>query len=124
MTQIQIKTEVEQDLTLIVFLGKVTGENVKSALESLYSSTITSNVLWDFSNCDVSALTSGDLFEFIDAAKKHAHLRPNGKSAFLCQEDLAFGLGRMYASLTEVNRHPIKNEIFRTREEALSWLNS
>ena len=114
----------EQDLTVISFTGKVTGETIMNALMRFYETTITTNVLWDFSDCDVTALTSDDLILFVETAKKNAHRRPNGKSAFIGPTNLTYGLGRMYTAQSQLNKHPIINKIFRTEADARAWLNA
>ena len=81
-------------------------------------------VLWDFSNCDVTSLLSVDLPSFIDVAKEYVHLRVNGKSALVGPSDLAFGLGRMQATLADLENYPIPVHIFRSVDEALAWLKS
>lgn len=124
MAQIKIKTEKHRDLTFIVLSGKVTGESIIKALKSFYSSEITTKVLWDFSNCNVSALQTCDLSNFIETAKIYGHQRTDGKSALVGRDDLAFGLGRMIISMTELDGYPIQAKIFRTVEEAIAWLES
>jgi hypothetical protein len=47
----------------------------------------------------------------------------DSKIAIVASEDLAFGLGRMYQTLRELDRRSTKKvAVFRTREEALDWL--
>jgi len=124
MAQIDIRTEIDRDLTFIVICGKVTAPELIDALKRFYDADITSKVLWDFSNCDVTALVTGDLSMLVNVAKRYAFLRPNGKSAFIASDEFAMGIGSMYSSLSGLKFHPISNGIFRSMDEALAWLDS
>ena len=124
MAQIDIKTEKDRDLTFIVVCGKVTVAELVDALKQFYDSEITTHILWDFSNCDVTALMAGDFSIVINVAKRYAHLRPNGKSAFIASSEFAMGIGSMYSWLSGLKFHPISNGIFRSMDEALARLDS
>lgn len=124
MARIEIKTEKARELTFIVFTGKVTHADLIAALKTFYESEITSKVLWNFTNCDVEALETNDLYSIADVAKGYAHLRSGEKSAFVASSNLAFGLGRMFTTIIKVEDHPIEGATFRSVDEALTWLYS
>lgn len=124
MAQIKIKTTKAQDLTRIAFFGKVTGESIIKALKCFYDSEITSKVIWDFSNCDVTQVQKEDLFSIIEVSKSYAHMRVDGKTALVVDSDLPFGIARMHKTLADLDRYPIRIEIFRSGDDALAWLNS
>jgi len=123
MANFDITINKALDLTTIRFSGKVLASEIIDAIQSFYQSEITSKVLWDFLEGDFSAMPSSDLTVIVDAAKSLSDMRPGGKSALVGSSDLLFGLARMYASLAEVMSHPIANRAFRSKEEALAWLN-
>ena len=122
MAEFTLTTEKDQDLTIVEFTGAVTGDTIVNALKRFYDSTITTNALWDFSACDVNALSYEDMLQLIETTKAYAHRRPNGKSAFVGTGDLAYGLGRMYSTMTAFSAHPIKSAIFKNRDDAMAWL--
>ena len=124
MNQVEIINEKEHDLTRIVFSGKITAAVILAALKKFYAFDVTQKILWDFSNCDPSALMAEDLTAFVETAKEYADLRMKGKSALVGNSDLQYGLGRMYSTLAEILKHPIPTPIFRTVDEALAWLDS
>ena len=124
MAQFKINTITDQDLTSIVFSGKVLPADIINALKDLYEFETTSKVIWNFSDCDVTSLLYDDLSSFIDAAKGFAHRRVNGKTALVGSSDLAFGIGRMHITLADLERYPIPLQIFRSVDEALAWLNA
>ena len=123
---IDIKTDKARDLTLIVLCGKVSVTELVDTLKRFYAAkaNITTNILWDFSNCDVTSLGAGDLSTVVNVARRYAALRPHGKSAFVATSEFAMGIGSMYASLSLLKNHPISNAVFRSAEEALAWLES
>jgi hypothetical protein len=123
MATFDITIDKTLDLTTIRFSGRVIVSDITDALQSFYQTAITTKVLWDFLEGDFTDLPSSDLTTIIDAAKSFSDMRPDGKSALVGSSDLLYGLARMYASLAEVKRHPISNRAFRSREEALDWLN-
>ena len=83
---------------------------------------VTHHLLWNFSDADVSRITRQDMNQIIQFAKLDTHLRKAGRSAFLVNNDLSFGLFRMYEILSENNNHPIKHCVFRDMEKAIHWL--
>lgn len=124
MAQIEIKTVKELDLTFIIIVGKVTVAELIDTLKTFYDAYVTTNILWDFSNCDVSDLAKGDLSTVVNVARRYAALRPNGKSAFVASNELAMGIGSIYSSLSVMKSHTISNAVFSSREEAFEWLDS
>ena len=123
MANVDITIDKALDLTTIRFSGRVIASDIIDALQSFYRTEITTKVLWDFLEGDITDLPGSDLTVIIDAAKGFSDMRPEGKSALVGSSDLLYGLARMYASLAEVKRHPISNRAFRSKKEALDWLN-
>lgn len=122
MTEFNILIDSARDLTRIEFSGNVTDATISQATKSFYETEITTNVLWDFSNCDVSDLSSNDFTRLIEFAKSYARQRINGKSALVGSDDLAFGLGRMILTMAAFHDYPVESQVFRTVAEALDWL--
>ena len=73
MAQFDIVTEKDRDLTRIVLTGEVAADDIVAATNSFYASDCTSKLLFDFSRCDVSALSADDLDVFIALAKRFVH---------------------------------------------------
>lgn len=123
MANFDITIDKALDLTTIRLSGRIIASDIIDALQSFYQTEITTKVLWDFLEGDITDLPGSDLTVIIDAAKSFSDMRPYGKSALVGHSDLLYGLARMYASLAEVKRHPILNRAFRSKKEALDWLN-
>lgn len=77
-------------------------------------------VFADFSDASLE-LSSKDIQNM--AYRRNAMLDTNDKImiAVFCKSDLVFGMGRMYEIL--LGEKNCKVEIFRKKEEALTWLN-
>ncbi len=123
MAHFDIKIDKELDLATIRFSGQTSSSDIIDAIQSFYRSELASKVLWDFLESNLSELPSEDITLIIETAKSYSGMRPGGKSALVGSSDLLFGIARMYASLAEVKCHPITNRAFRSRQEALDWLN-
>ncbi len=122
MGQIKVLVDRHRRLTTHEVAGRITFEEIVSALERFYSHTPTLHILWDFSQADASGLTNEDVKNIMFFAKSRMHGRTGGKSALVGIGDLEYGLGRMYEILAEVYEHPIVHKVFRNCEEAVEWL--
>lgn len=119
-----IKKEInrELDLTTYSVIGDFKVTTILESLDQFYMSYYTLNLAWDFSEANTSHITRDDINSIIKHAKTHAHLRKNGKTAFIVSDDLSFGLGRMYDIVAEISDHKIFHNVFRNIEEAIEWL--
>ena len=112
----------DESLTILTVSGLITRDEIIQAFEDFINHEVTTNLLWDFIDADLSSITRVDLEQIVMFSKPYAHLRKNGKTAFLVPKDLPFGLSRMYQTFTEIKEHPILVSVFRSQEEALVWL--
>lgn len=122
MAQIRKKMAEDKDLTIMEVVGKVTSREIIDALKDFYESGITPNLLWDLSKSDLSELTIDQLREIISAAKEFAHLRAGGKTALFTTLPMGFGIARTYEILADANQAPVLNRVFRSLDEAMTWL--
>ena len=122
MAQIQSTTDKDRDTTLLVVTGTVTSEDVIRGLRDFYATTCTANALWDFSGSNLQDARLEQLAAVLAAAKAYGHLRQGGKTALVVPSDLGFGLARMYESMAELKNHPVEHGVFRSRTDALAWL--
>lgn len=122
MSNINYDLDRDRQLTKVNISGKVTVDQITSFLENYYTQDPTLLLLWDFSEADVSELSSEALRTILSVASKYIELRKKGKTALVLPSDYAFGMGRMYESFAEVYEHPAEHRAFRTAEEAMRWL--
>jgi len=121
MNEITKKTVSDLDLTIYSIVGDYTVETLQDLLDQFYQSQYTVNLALDFSAAISPDLSRDDLDELLDHAKKYAHLRSSGKTAFIVSSDINFGLGRMYEIVAEIRKLPISINVFRNSKEALKW---
>jgi hypothetical protein len=114
----------ENDLTTHVITGYADEKEMHAVLEEDYSSEPTLRVLWDMSQAQVGHVTAEILRNFVKAAAQKGVPGKGGRSAVIAPQDLQFGLARMSEFFTELEEAPFKFSAFRTREEALQWLNA
>ena len=124
MQRFRIKKNNDKNLTIVVFYGKVSISDVMDAMNAFYQSEVTSKLICILSRCDLSALTKEDLSLFANKASKFNHLRTGGKSAYVCRDDLSFGLVRMFTTMTEFENNPNNSRAFRSAAEAFKWLDA
>ena len=124
MAQIEKQVHRHRELTIMAVTGRVTVEEIVDAIEDYYSGEITANLIWDYTSADLSEITSAHLHYISSVAKRYGHLRKDCKTAIVAPGDLAYGLGRMYETLNEINEIPVQFTIFKTIDDALGWLAS
>jgi hypothetical protein len=122
MNNIEIRLEPDKHFTTYIFTGEVTVEQIISAQEEFYYKTPMLFLLVDFTQADLSVLTSNDLRAILSGAGKNGHLRKGGKTAVVASWNLAFGMARMYEIMAEIQDLPFIVRAFRTQDEALIWL--
>jgi hypothetical protein len=120
----EIEKEVIGDKAVTVFKVKGTMffEQVIDEITQFYENGVTQNTVWDFTGADGRHITSDEIQKIASHSKGFGHLRENGKTAFVISTSLAYGLGRMYDSLSQVFDHPVKHGIFRSFDDAISWV--
>jgi|WetSurSiteA1Bulk_404760.scaffolds.fasta_scaffold59407_2 hypothetical protein len=122
MSNIKIRVEPDKYLSTYFFAGEVTVEQIISAQAEFYSKEPMLFLLVDFTQADLSVLTSKDLRTILSGAEKNGHVRKGGKTAVVASGNLAFGMARMYEIMAEIQDLPFFVRAFRTQDEALMWL--
>ena len=109
-------------LTIFKPIDVLQYDEVISAVKSFYEGQPTENVLWDLTDITRIQLTSEQVETIASFSLRSDGTRPKGKTAFVATEDVAFGLSRMFGTLSEVKEVPIQVSIFRSMEKAYQWL--
>jgi hypothetical protein len=82
-------------------------------------------LVFDVAEADFSGVSAGVMHGYLQRMKAHAEAHggddPAQRVAIVAADDLAFGMGRMFAALArpEVDR---PRAVFRTLDAALAWL--
>lgn len=121
-----IRKEVEENgkTTILVVAGTVVAEELVEAFKDFYRQEFTPNLVWDATHADLTELSTDQLRQIFSIAKDFSHLRQSGKTAIVVAGSLGFGMGRMYEIFCELDNHPIPLRVFKSREEAMAWLES
>ena len=119
-----INSHIDETKKLTVF--KVTGEflydEIISVVKSFYEGQPTENVLWDLSDITEIQLTSEQVERIVSLSQRFNSSRSKGKTAFVAQKDIVYGLSRMFNTLGEISGAPFQRWAFRSMEEAYQWL--
>ena len=111
-----------ENLTLIVCSGKVQMAEIIKTIENLYQGIPTENILWDFTDTRVTAITAGEIRRLAESVKKIAHSRIKAKTAIVASRDFMFGMARMYQVYAEISQQKTLVEVFRKMEDARRWI--
>lgn len=74
----------------------------------------------DFTGSDLRGVGADHIRELAQIAEQAASANPSLLTAIVTPEDLQYGLGRMWATITEATGWECRT--FRSREEASAWL--
>ncbi|HWA16038.1 MAG TPA: STAS/SEC14 domain-containing protein [Gemmatimonadales bacterium] len=124
MATIRVAHDREHDVTLYTVAGELTPEEVIATIERDYATNPTTHILWDLTDGSLVGMTSAAFRRIADVARERRRPTPEGRTAYVGSDDLAYGLMRMYTTLAYFARVEADYEVFRTREEALAWLTS
>ena len=78
------------------------------------------NVLWDFTNGTILGGATDEIQELSKAFSRRLEHSAFHKAAVAAPQDLAYGIARMYEGFS--GEQPVDLNVFRSREEAMSWL--
>jgi len=122
MAEITKKIIREKNLTIFTVTGVFSPVPVIEALEEMYRTETTLNLIWDISAADVSRVDDTQVQQILNIAKQYSSRRKNGKTAIVADKTLNFGMARMYEITAEVSDHPILHAVFKNLEDAVEWL--
>ena len=112
----------ENDLATLTVTENISFDEIMALVEMFYDQP-TKNALWDLTAVSEINLTSEEIEQIASYQQRQkSAIRIEGKTAIVASKDLIYGLGRMFQSLSEMNRVPFAVMIFRTMEEAEAWL--
>lgn len=122
MGSITALTDNTNDLTIVTASGRLRAEEFIEWLEAYYAGEVTRFILWDLTKADLSTITSEEIEAHAKFFNQLAGPRKGGRSAFVFDSALGYGLGRMYQALSEIERVPIDFQIFWSIDDARQWL--
>ena len=118
---ISFQVEEEKDLTVFKVTGALRFDEVMAAVQSFYADNPTKHVLWDLLGITDIQLTSEEVEQIASYQPRYDGEREPGKTAFVAQKDLLFGLSRMFELQSEGQHAPYPVMVFRSLDEAFRW---
>ena len=112
----------KRNLTIYTCRGQISVDEIKKKVKSFYEDAPSQNVIWDFTEADLSSITADEIRALASGVKKLAHSREGGKTAIVAPEDISYGFGRMYQIFAEIYAQIADIQVFRSRSEAERWL--
>ena len=113
--------DMKRNLTIYTCRGQISVDEIKKKVKSFYEGTPSRNVIWDFTEADLSSITADEIRALANGVKKLAHSREGGKTAIVAPEDISYGFGRMYQIFAEIYAQIADIQVFRSRSEAEHW---
>ncbi len=122
MDKITTEIDLNLDLSIALVKGLVWAEDIVRWQNEYYSGRVTTMVLMDFSEADLSKMSSNDFSLLAKALKENGRKRPEGKTALVMRKEVNYGIGRMFSSLSDIEDIVIQFDVFRDTVEARLWL--
>ena len=122
MGTISAKYETEKDLTIVTAEGAISADDLLDWGNSYYEGRITPLILWDVTKADLSGIQSDKLRKIAEIMSRISEARRGGKTAFVYDNPLEFGIGRMFQAYSEMEDMPFQVQSFRNFHEARKWL--
>ena len=113
--------DMKRNLTIYTCRGQISVDEIKKKVKSFYEDAPSQNVIWDFTEADLSSITADEIRALASGVKKLAHSREGGKTAIVAPEDISYGFGRMYQIFAEIYAQIADIQVFRSRSEAEHW---
>jgi hypothetical protein len=117
------KINKEHGLLVIKCAGEVTVVQLAEPLISVLRDpdySLGMNILTDLRGL-TSSFSYQELHELVDGLNYRDEIVRKAKSAILVSKDVTYGIGRVWASITE-HKNFAETQVFWTLEEALEWL--
>jgi len=125
MGTIETTKDKSLSLTMNIARGQISYDDFTNWINDYYSGAITRYVLWDFTEADVSGISSKEYEKIAALVKKKSDQKEGkkgGKSALVHSQDVGFGLGRMFEALSRMEGIEFEFKSFRCMAEAKKWL--
>ncbi len=114
--------DIKRNLTIYTCKGQISVDEIGKKVKSFYEGTPSRNVIWDFTEADLSSITADEISALASGVKRLAHSREGGKTAIMAPEDISYGFGRMYQIFAEIYAQIADIGVFRSKLEAERWL--
>ena len=120
-----LKYKIFSDLKIVYVrgTGKVTADEIMTTGAKIFANSKWINgfnILLDYREISELGVKSEDIENIVDQDKRNEYLFDQSKCAIVADNDLVFGLSRMWEAYSEDTK--IKAMVFRNIEDSLRWL--
>jgi hypothetical protein len=114
----------DKKLTAITVTWKADFDELMIVLKNFFDDNKTENLLLDLSDSFLNDITYDHVVDLCKYAayRDNGRSRINGKTALVSSSDLQFEISSMFKAYFEMENSNINVSVFRSLEEALSWL--
>jgi hypothetical protein len=110
------------DLTIHEATEPTDTDDIISLLKDFYQNRVTTYLIWDLNKGGNPELSQNDILEIIGISREYGSQRKNGKTAIVTDNDLYFGLSRMYETYAEIETDlSLQVQVFREFKHAIAW---
>ena len=95
---------------------------ISTKFSYFWTALFKSNILWDLVDTSEIKITSGQLQKNVDCQPRYEGPRTSGRTAFAAQQDLEFGLSRVFQAQSRIKDASYAIGVFRSTQEAVDWL--
>ena len=110
------------DLTIFKASGKVPFEEQIKAMKQFYTEAPTKNVIWDYTEAIEIMTKNTEVLATVQYAKENAEKRKEGRTAFVANTKLKYGISRMVAIYADIKDLPVAMEVFENIDSAIAWI--
>jgi hypothetical protein len=111
-----------KDLTIFKVTEALTFDIALPVVKAFYDGDPTRHVLWDLTDIADTQFTSKEIDAIVRFEPRYEGKRELGKTAFVAQKDIIFGLSRMFEIQSGIQESPYPIKVFRSLYEAHQWL--
>ena len=122
MAKINKHIDTEKNITIYEVNGELSAEELLILNNELSTGQSTEKIIFDFTNGSLKNISTEVFKQKIIRSKSRTEKRKEIKAAIIGKKDIDFGMGRMYAAYIEMEDIGINISVFRTRFEALKWI--
>ena len=110
------------DLTIHEATEPTDTDDIISLLKDFYRNRVTTYLIWDLNKGGNPELSQNDILKIIGISREYGSQRKSGKTAIVTDNDLYFGLSRMYEIYAEIETDlSLQVQVFREFKQAIAW---
>jgi len=110
------------DLTIHEATQQINTDDIISLLKDFYQNRVTNYLIWDLNKGGNPELSLDDIRKIFGVSIAYGSQRKTGKTAIVTDNDLYFGLSRMYETYAEIETDlSLQVQVFREFKHAIAW---